>query len=158
MRKRKGFIGAILAVTVSLFLFLTSAYLLDLMTSTLEQEAWLNSRLERSIYPIAWSATYFVLESLKAEAIDGFDRDQNTASSVFLDQYKIPYPEISFDIPNIDITCLITMTGDQYYGFRASVAATYQNDGISETVTVKGLLKKDPTTDAWETVYGGKAK
>lgn len=158
MRKKKGFFGTILAVTVSIFLLLTSGYLLELMTSTIDEETWLTSHMGRSLYPIAWSTASFVLESLKAEAPGNFDRDQDTASSVFLDQFKMPIPEISFDIPNISITCVITLTGDMTFGFRASVATTYQRDGVSQTATIKGLLAKNPVTGVWEAVYGGKAR
>ena len=64
MRARKGFISTAFAVIIALMLGMTAMYAVKLGAMVVREETRMTEEMQRSLYPIAWSTTNFVLESM----------------------------------------------------------------------------------------------
>jgi len=154
MKTRKGFVGTVFAVVVALFLLLTSAYVFNLGFQNINEETWITSNMERSLYPIAWSTTNFVLHSLRDEAPDF----TGNASKVFLssDASGNPVFGAKNTIPWFDVggvaSCEVTVLGGKVSGFYVYCTASSDIDGIHRRKTVRGLLSPDVSPD-WKVVW-----
>ena len=160
MKARKGFVGTFLAVTIALFLFITSAYAIAIGVQTTRQEARITSDMERSLYPLAWSTTNLVLQSLKP----AFEADDYTgdASMFFfggdLENLSSDLLPITFGIPRV-ASCDVTLFGDRETGIRVSSTAynlrgvsgeRVASGGVYRSVTVKGRLYLDDSVSPGE--------
>lgn len=157
MRAKRGFLSTIIAVTVSLFLLLTSAYVMSLSVNTVREEAWTTSNLQRSLYPIAWSTVNFVAQSLLdfRDGVGEGQLDKGENFGVFVGNVSTIFDpilsEIEFNIQNV-ASCRITLTGNLNDGIRISAEAS--KDG--HTATANALLFDRATIEEngdWEIVW-----
>ena len=159
MKIRKGFIGTVLVAIISLFLLITSAYVLDLSAQTVREQGWTTDNTNRSLYPLAWSAANFVLQSLYEEAPDF----EGTASNIFLstDVGKNPRTEpITFIIPqenpSKDIYCEIKLWGNRFNdGIHVDAEASNSWDMVPQTVIARGalIISDDTDTKEWKVIW-----
>jgi hypothetical protein len=154
MKARKGFVATMLAVAVSLFLVLVSAYVFSLAIQTVREEAWSTSNMTRSLYPIAWSTTYFVLNSLSND----YPHFTGDASRVFLNRNSSsqPFPSSadkvisSFYIAGV-ASCDIDVYGNDRYGFQVVSTVSSDVGGVLREKTVRGVLA--PDDGAWRILW-----
>ena len=146
MKARKGFVGTLFAVTIALVLTIISGYVLGIAMQTIRQEAWVTLDTQRSLYPVAWSVTNYVLQSLRP-VFDAYEANpafpfNDDVSMVFFNGNPANLSDpitIEFDIPGVAF-CVVTLFGDKSTGIRVSSTASNERDGISKSRTVKGLL------------------
>jgi len=148
MKARRGFIATSFTIIIALFLLLASAFVFEAGLSSVSEEAWFTSNMERSLYPIAWSTTNFVLQSLYDEADSGV---YGSAWDLFVSGDASS--QVSFHIPDIRgvVSCEITLikipavdVPDVIY-----VYTTASSLEVNQKKTVKGVLGKD-ASGSWE--------
>ena len=164
MKARKGFIATLLAVMVAMILLLTSAYLISMGVGTVREEARITEETQRSLYPVAWSTTNFVLLSLKdAYMSPTLPRSLQTAA-VFLDG-NINTSPISTDIVSftvkvgpdsnlLDVFVSCDVTGSAAGRIKVESTARTYRPGWNERITSVGILSKDVTDPSgWKIVW-----
>ena len=110
------------------------------------EEIWTARNMQRSLYPIAWSATNFVLHTLSADsAIPGFADSFFRAS----EEFSIPAGAIPVSPLFVGaISCDIRVIGNMTNGFLVRSTAITERDGARHEMTVSGLLSPVPP-DGW---------
>ena len=168
MKARKGFIYTAFALLIALFLSLAAAYLLQLGSWTLKEEARMTQETERSLYPLAWSTTNYVLQSLKEVYVTG---DATLpAARVFLDgnlsvgnpepvKFTVPLPLPLGSVTDPNVYFKVTLTGGASKINVESIADVEDNYDVNvagglRSVTVRGALKRDAShTDGWAIIW-----
>jgi len=150
MKARRGFIATSFTIVIALFLLLASAYVFEAGLNSVREEAWFTSNMERSLYPMAWSTTNFVLQSLYNEADSGV---YGSAWDLFVSGDASS--QVSFYMPNVGgvASCEITLLKIPAWNVPEAIyvytTASSLKDGILKKKTVKGVLGKD-ASGSWD--------
>ena len=148
MKARKGFIYTAFALLIALFLALASAYLLQLGAWTLKEEARMTLETDYSLYPLAWSTTNYVLQSLKGVYEGDTAPHFNDAKTVFLNGVTSAVSsDLTFTVQigsagnPLFVSCDVKLTGNSS---KINVESKAYAVGYG-AVTVKGSLKNEST-------------
>jgi hypothetical protein len=162
MQARKGFILTLFAVSIALLLLVTSVYLIQIGIVVVKEEARMTEEEQGSLYPIAWSTTNLVLQSLKG-AFDGSDPAAGDVMKVFLGsdvlsgQINPAEAPFTVDVGPVGkpfvVSCSVKVSGD--IGSVINVATTANADRYGK-YTVRGALSKDKDlsgADDWKIIW-----
>jgi len=138
VKARKGFVATTIAVVVALFLIMTSIYAISLGVGTLREERWMTEQAQRSLYPIAWSATNVVLQHLRNNI--GIVNISGGSHSF---DVKVGSENTSFDLV---VSCDVSGSSSSVIRVTTGVSA-----GTLGEVIVRGFLSKD--VPDWKIVW-----
>jgi hypothetical protein len=157
MKARKGFIATSFAVLFALLLGMTAMYAIGLGVQTSKEEARMIEEMQYSLYPIAWSTTNFVLESLRDAYNDQSDLDSQKIAKIFLsgDFTTSPFSiDVTFTVPvgAGSVSCNVKVEGRS----GAPRVKTRAFTDRYSSVEVQGFLSPDHLgvyPDTWSIVW-----
>ena len=166
MKARKGFVATVFAVLIALLLGVVGMYAISLGDRTSREEARMSLQTQRSYYPIAWSTTKFVLESLK-EAYEvnqaGGTPDADVVA-IFLSG-DINFSPVSPDIIRVPPFTFKVGTGNSAFDVMCNVqvegrskalrvkTSVYDATSTYASFDVKGFLSPDHTGTDWTIIW-----